>query len=246
MRRLKWVFLGIGILLLLSLSGFIIWAMNPASAMPEAQQAMISDNMVEVQKDPWLVFQPTGESPETGLIIYPGGRVDPVAYAPAARKIAENGYLVVIVPMPLNLAVFGANQAKEIVSAFPEVQNWVIAGHSLGGAMAARFADMNPDSIDGLVLWAAYPAESNDLSTSDLKTMSISGTQDGLSTPAKIQASLSLLPTDTQVVAIQGGNHGQFGWYGFQSGDNEATITRSDQQEQIIQATLALLESVGQ
>jgi Alpha/beta hydrolase family len=246
MRRLKWVFMGIGILLILSLSGFIIWASNPAAAMPEAQQAMISDNSIEIQKDPWLVFQPTGETPDTGLIIYPGGRVDPVAYAPAARRIAENGYLVVIVPMPLNLAVFGANQAKEIISAYPEVQNWVIAGHSLGGAMAARFADMNPEITDGLVLWAAYPAKSNDLSTSDLKSMSISGSQDGLSTPAKIQDSLSLLPPDTQGVVIQGGNHGQFGWYGLQSGDNEATITRSEQQEQIIQATLALLESVSQ
>lgn len=245
MKKIKWVLLGLGILLLVSVMAFVVWAMNPAPAMPEAQQALLSDNMVEVQSEPWLVFQPVGETPKTGLIFYPGGRVDPRAYAPAARKIAENGYLVVIVPMPLNLAVFGVNRAKDIITAYPEIQNWVIGGHSVGGAMAASFADKNSDSIEGLVLWAAYPAKSNDLSTSNLDMMSISGTKDGLSTPTKIEASRSLLPPDVQMVAIEGGNHGQFGWYGLQGGDNAATISRSEQQEQIVQATLDLLKRVS-
>jgi pimeloyl-ACP methyl ester carboxylesterase len=179
-----------------------------------------------------------------GLIIYPGGRVDPRAYAPIAHSIAAQGYLVVIVPMPLNLAVFGANRAAAVIQAFPDIQRWVIGGHSLGGSMAALYTDKNREQINGLALWASYPASSNNLSDSNLKVTSIYGTQDGLATKDKIDASRALLPADTTWVPIEGGNHGQFGWYGDQPGDNPATISRQDQQAQILQATLELLKSV--
>src|SRR4030067_2834600 len=106
MRKLKWIALIFGVILLLGSMSFIVWAMNSPQPMPEAQKAIISDESVEVQSEPWLVFQPTRGTPTTGLILYPGGRVDPRAYAPTARKIAESGYLVIVVPMPFNLAVF--------------------------------------------------------------------------------------------------------------------------------------------
>ena len=245
MRKLKWIALIFGVILLLGSMSFIVWAMNSPQPMPEAQKAIISDESVEVQSEPWLVFQPTRGTPTTGLILYPGGRVDPRAYAPTARKIAESGYLVIVVPMPLNLAVFGASQAGDVMSAFPDVDHWVIGGHSLGGSMAANFADNNPDLIDGIVFLASYPANSNDLSDQDIESLSIYGTQDGLASPSKILASRSLLPQDTNWLAIEGGNHAQFGWYGSQSGDNDATISRIEQQEQIQQAILELLASVN-
>jgi len=244
MRKLKWIALILGIMLLLGVMSFAIWAMNPPQLMPEAQAALISDESVEVQSEPWLIFQPTKGTPDAGLILYPGGRVDPRAYAPAARIIAKSGYLVVVVPMPLNLAVFGADQAENVISSFREIRYWAIGGHSLGGAMAARFAAQNPDSIDGIVLWASYPANSNGLSTSNLKAVSIYGTRDGLSSFTQILASRTLLPSDTRWVAIEGGNHAQFGWYGPQAGDNEAAISRADQQDQILRATLELLASL--
>jgi predicted alpha/beta-hydrolase family hydrolase len=197
-----------------------------------------------VETRPWLVFRPTDPQPSTGLILYPGGRVDCRAYAPAAQAIAAKGYLVAIVPMPLNLAVFGAGKAEAVINAHPEVTRWAIGGHSLGGAMAAQFARRQPDQIRGLVLWASYPSGSDDLSGSSLLVTSISGTRDGLSTPAKIEASRPLLPADTQWVAIDGGNHAQFGWYGRQAGDGEATIGREEQQRRIVEATLELLGRV--
>lgn len=246
MRILKWTALIFASILILGIGLFVIWALNAAQPMAESLPAMDSNETIVVQTNPWLVFQPTQKSPTTGLIFYPGGRVDPRAYAPLAYKIAENGYLVVIVPMPLNLAVFGVNQAAQVISAFPDIDHWVIGGHSLGGSMAASFADNHPDLIDGIVFLASYPANSDDLSNQDIKTLSIFGTQDGLATPIKIQASRSLLPPDTNWIAIDGGNHAQFGWYGPQSGDNKATISRAEQQEQILQATLELLASVNQ
>ncbi|MDH4136258.1 MAG: alpha/beta hydrolase, partial [Anaerolineae bacterium] len=199
------------LLFLLALVGFVVWASAPSSPMPEALAALQSDSQVRVETKPWLIFRLVAEEPTVGLILYPGGRVDPRAYAPAARAIAAAGYLVVIVPMPLNLAVFGSNRAAGVMAAFPEVERWVVGGHSLGGAMAARFAHRRPSAVQGLVLWASYPAASDDLSARDLAVASIYGTRDGLATGEKIAASRPLLPAETRWMAIAGGNHAQFG-----------------------------------
>jgi hypothetical protein len=239
----RWWVLLIGILLV-AVIGFIAWGLIIPKPMPEALAAMQTDSEVTVTTDPWLVFQPINQVPTTGLIIYPGARVDPRAYAPIAHSIAAQGYLVVIVPMPLNLAVFGSDQAASVIESYPDIQHWVIGGHSLGGSMAALYADKNREQIDGLELWASYPASSNNLADSTIKVASIYSTLDGLATKDKIDASRQLLPANTTWVSIEGGNHAQFGWYGDQPGDNPATISRQDQQAQIIQATLDLLHSV--
>ena len=44
--------------------------------------------------------------------------------------------------------------------------------------MAASYLYSNPGVADGLILWASYPAESNDLSASGLEVLSIYGTLD--------------------------------------------------------------------
>lgn len=231
-------------LLVILMGGFVIWGSTPAKPMPEALMALQPDTQVTITEGNWLTFSPTGQQPETGFIFYPGGRVDARAYAPAARQIASQGYLVVIVPMPLNLAVLDPGAAADVITAYPEVQHWAVGGHSLGGAMAANFARHNPDKIQGLVLWAAYPASSDDLSVSSLRVISIYATLDGLSTGEKIAASRALLPQNTIWTPIEGGNHAQFGWYGEQAGDNAATISRSEQQAQVIQATTQFLSSL--
>ena len=225
---------------------FVIWGSTPLGPMPEALAALESDANVAVATDPWLSFTPTQGAQNTGLIFYPGGRVDPRSYAPMARAIAEAGYPVVIVPMPLNLAVFGVNRAADVIAAHPEVEHWVIGGHSLGGSMAASFTRNNPDLIDGLFLVASYPASSDDLSGfDDLTTYSVSATNDGLATPDKIDASRPLLPADTIWVPIEGGNHAQFGYYGDQPGDGLATISREEQQRQTVEAALQMLSTVS-
>lgn len=240
----KWLWL-ILLIPVLALSGFVVWAETAPGPMPEAQAALQSDALVQVTTSPWLSFQPVNQTATTGLIFYPGGRVDPRAYAPAARSIAEQGYLVVIVPMPLNLAVLSPNRAEAVIAAHPEIQHWAVGGHSLGGSMAANFAHSHPQEVQGLVLWASYPASSDDLSQAQLQVVSIYGTMDGLATGEKIDASRALLPANTQWVAIEGGNHAQFGWYGPQSGDNPASISREQQQQETIAATLKLLQSLG-
>ena len=241
MRILKrWWWL-LPVLLIVVLGAFVVWASVAAAPMPEALNALQSDDQVQVETEPWLIFRPDGDEPAVGLVLYPGARVDPRAYAPTARAIASGGYLVVIAPMPLNLAFFAPDQAAEVMAAFPEIERWAVGGHSLGGAMAARFSYKNPDGVEGLVLWAAYPASTDDLSDYSIAVTSIYGTMDGLATGSKIAASRPLLPSSTAWAAIEGGNHAQFGWYGEQSGDGIATISREEQQQQIVAATLALL-----
>lgn len=239
----KKVLVVLGVLILIAVGAFVIWALTPLGPMPEAQAALQSDTQVIVEPDPWLTFTPAGAVKDIGLILYPGGRVDPRSYAPPARAIAEAGYPVVIVPMPLNLAVFGADKAADVIAAHPEVARWAIGGHSLGGAMAANFVAKNPETVEGLVLWAAYPTTSDDLSSRDsLAVASISATNDGLATPEDIDASRPLLPATTSWLPIQGGNHAQFGWYGPQPRDGQATISREQQMAQQVQGTVDLLQ----
>jgi hypothetical protein len=238
------ILLAVAGLLIILVAAFVAWGSTPAQPMPEALAALQSNPQANVTSGKWLTFQSAGEQPSTGFILYPGGRVDYRAYAPAAQAIAEEGYLVVIVRMPLNLAVFNPQAALGVIAAHPEIKHWAVGGHSLGGSMAANFVYTHPGAVEGLVLWASYPAASNDLSRSDVRVLSISGMLDGLSTPVKIAASRPLLPAVTTWVPIEGGNHAQFGWYGAQAGDDPATISREEQQGQIVMATLEFLGSL--
>jgi hypothetical protein len=84
------------------------------------------------------------------------------------------------------------------------VSNCLLGGHSHGGALASRFADENPWTLLRLALWAAYPAESNNLSDSSILGLSIYGTLDGLASQAEINSSRALLLDDTTWWPIRG------------------------------------------
>jgi hypothetical protein len=191
----------------------------------------------------WYVFEPDGE-PVAGFVFYPGGLVDAAAYAPLMARLSDGGALSVIVPMPLELAVLGIERAADVQAAFPRIETWVIAGHSLGGAMAADFVKGNPDAVDGLALLASYPAASTDLSALPIQAVSVYGTENGVTTAEEFQASLARLPPDTDLVVIEGGNHAQFGHYGPQAGDGMATIDREAQQRQTAETLLAFVIEV--
>ena len=224
--------------------GFIVWANNALQPMPEALAALQSDANVQVSEtNGWYVFTPTAAKPTTGLIFYPGGKVDARAYAPQMHAIAAEGYLTVITPMPLYLAIFGINKADDVVKAYPDIQHWGIAGHSLGGSMAAQYISSST-KVKGLAFWASYPAV--DLSKADIKAVSIYGTSDGVAKQESVLGGEKLLPANTPFVAIQGGDHSGFGWYGMQPGDNPATISREDQNAQTVKATVDMLASLSQ
>ena len=244
LRRRYKILIIILLVTLVIFTGFIVWAETPPLPMKQAIDSLQSDSNVTVTSSQWLTFKPTKTNYTTGFIIYPGGRVDYRSYAPLAHSIANEGYLTIVVPMPFNLAVFGANAANDVIKSYPEITSWAIGGHSLGGTMAAQYTYQNPSKIQGLVLWAAYPASGNNLSKYDLIATTIHGTNDGLVSTTQIQNSLEMLPPTTVYVEIAGGNHAQFGYYGDQSGDNQATITREAQQTQTLNATVELLQKL--
>lgn len=241
----KRILLIFALLLIAASLGFIGWASFPLGPGPDAIQAMQSDSMVTVENiQGWTVFIPANGQTETGFIFYPGGRVDYRSYAPVLKSIAEQGYLVVLIPMPLSMAVFAPDKAAKVFPAFPEIKNWVIGGHSLGGAMAARYCYKHPGEINGLALWASYPADSNSLAGQDLTVLSIFGSQDGQA--EKLAAAGNLLPADTNWVIIKGGNHAQFGDYGLQPGDGVAEISPMQQWDQVITATSTFLHKISE
>ena len=242
-RRIAAVAIGV-LLIVLVLGGVaFLWYAQPQPLLPEATAALTSTDAVEVSvgADGTLLFTPTASEPSVGLVLYPGGKVPPEAYAPAAHAIAEAGYLVAIVDVPFNLAVFDINAAQRVIDAHPEIERWAVGGHSLGGSMAAQFIDGHPGVVDGLVLWASYSAA--DLSGDGLRVLSTYGTLDqGVPSYTSPDAVAKLGgPAAVTFDPIEGGNHEQMGWYTGQPNDPPATISREAQQERIVASTRALL-----
>jgi pimeloyl-ACP methyl ester carboxylesterase len=230
---------GIAIALtIISLVAFA-WVRQVIAADATASAGLDSGPGVTVSRSEWFVFRPKDEASDVGLIFYPGGKADPVAYAPILRALASKGYFVVMTPMPLNLAILATDRAADVIHRYPQVTRWVVGGHSVGGVAAADFAAGHSRDLAGLLLWAAYPAPFDDLSASGLPVLSVSASRDELTRPVAIDRSRRLLPAPTRYVVVDGGDHWNFG--NFRGIHATATITREDQQTQIVEATAAFL-----
>ena len=220
----------------------------PQPLLPEARAALASTADVAFSReDDRYVFEPLATAATTGLILYPGGKVDPVAYAPTARDLAGLGYLVEIVPMPANLAVLGIDRASEVIAAHPEIKRWAIGGHSLGGSMAAQYLASHPGSAQGLVLWASYSAATLPVDgETSVRSLLVYGSLDAGVAGYTSGEHIANLGAPPKVVVIEGGNHEQMGWYTGQPNDPPATISRDEQQRQLIIATATFLNSLAQ
>jgi len=237
-KFLKRTAIGLLVLLAAAAAGLLIWsASSTYPAGKTAAAALQSSDTVTVTRDRWIVFSPA-EPTGQGLVFYPGGLVEPEAYAPVLRELAEQGVLVVITPMPLNLAVFNTGAADEVMAAYPEISSWVLAGHSLGGAMASVYAAQHADDLAGLALWDSYPPDSSDLSHSSLAVLSIYGTTGGVPNTDGFDSKRHLLPADTVYVPIEGASHAQFGDYGPQKGDVLPSISAAQQHALVVEHML--------
>ena len=203
---------------------------TPAGATPAVTTAEDSTS---------ITLAPEGTA-TTGLVFYPGARVDAHAYQDLLRPLAAAGHLVVILKEPLGISLLDTGQARAAMDRHPEIASWAVGGHSLGGVSASSFAAANHD-VSGLLLFASYPAE-NMTDAQGLSVLSISGSNDGLSTPDKIAASRSLLPPTTSYATVVGGVHAFFGDYGEQPGDGEPGITREQAQQQIVAESLRFMD----
>lgn len=169
------------------------------------------------------------ENSDTALIFYPGAKVEFNAYLPLMNGLCEAGLSCYLVEMPFHLAFFGMNIAGDIIARNPDVKRWYIAGHSLGGAMASSYASAHAETIEGLILYGAYPNGDFPLE----RTLTVYGSLN-TSVAEKIDYT-------ENVVVIEGGNHAQFGDYGEQKGDAAATISRTEQQTIAIDETIKFI-----
>lgn len=185
-----------------------------------------------LEKDSVITLIPD-ESNQKGIIFYPGGKVEYIAYIPLLAPLTELGYTCYIPKMPGNLAVFGVNKADDIMKNNEMIHEWYIGGHSLGGAMASSYAGKQNDNLAGIFLLGAYP--SSDLSDTNMKLLSIVGSVDGVLNQEKYEETKKNAPTESSYTIIEGGNHGGFGNYGAQEGDGRATITNVEQQRQTVE-----------
>ena len=172
-----------------------------------------------------IIFSP--ENPRAGLIFYPGGKVQYESYAPLMEACASQGLLCVLVHMPGNLAVFDMDAADGIPDEYPQVEDWYIGGHSLGGSMAAAYLGSHTEEYDGLILLASY--STGDLSGSALKVLAVYGSEDRVLNMDSYEKYRENLPEDFTEYVIPGGCHAFFGSYGAQKGDGQPDLTNEEQ-----------------
>lgn len=232
---LRW--LGTGVAALLAT---LTWWLAPYPAqVADAAQLTTPPGVTVTDSSDGILLTPT-ERRKTGTVgvaFLPGALVDPQAYIPLLTPVAQAGHPVFIAKLPLGVAFLQPDVVGAARVADRTTQEWVVAGHSLGGAVGSDQAVR--DGV-GLILLGAYPI--NDISSADIPVLSISGSNDGLTTPADVEASRKQLPAGTEFVIIPGAIHAYFGDYGAQSGDGQATISREDAQEQITQAINGFLK----
>ena len=223
-RRKKWLLAGGIVLLVLAvLTGAFFWYVSDYYPVDEiALEVLAQDSSITVQGD--LTILSPSYPADTAVIFYPGAKVEAEAYLPLLEQIRQTGVTCILVHMPFRMAIFDANAAEEVMEQFPDIRHWYIAGHSMGGAMASRFAASHPDEVDGLILLGAYiygdyPPE---------KTLTVYGSLN--------QSVEDHIDYTENVVEIEGGNHAQFGNYGPQKGDLPATISAEEQQARTVAA----------
>ncbi len=243
--RRAWVTLGISFTVI-----FVGWSLVAYRASDEARRAIRSDSTVVVTyADGIRAFVPRRPTSNgtTALIFFPGALVDPVAYAPLVRAAAAAGFPAFLVELPRRGA-FGGTESPVLEERFDRLlaasstpRHWVLAGHSRGAVVASQVAAEHRTGFVGLVVIGSSHPRDVDLSGLSVPVTKIVGTRDGLASRDEVEANRAKLPAATHWVWVEGGNHSQFGWYGFQPGDRRATIEAAAQRAAMIEAVIAAL-----
>ncbi len=236
--------------LLLFWSSVILWQLFQMNARGFDKDSMLASDqdILFAETDEYLSFVPQSDSVNTSVLFFPGALVQPEAYAPLAKKLAQKGYSSYIPKIPFRISITdnmeqnALKKTSKFIASSKE-ENWVVAGHSRGGRMAANYASLYPESISGLVLMGTTHPKDKDLSRLEFPVLKISASEDGLASPPEIDQFAHNLPDSTDFVMIQGGNHSQFGYYGFQLGAGSPTITREEQQKIIFNEVEKFLRS---
>jgi len=207
-----------GIIIALGISVFLFYVSDYYVATEVVDNMIESTNHTIESFDEYTVIIPSDNyNQDVGVIVYPGGKVEAKAYMGLLLQLADQGVTSILVDMPFNLAVFNVDAAESAQELAPNIQTWYLMGHSLGGAMASSYLK-DDQTIEGLILLAAYP-----INDRDIRTLQIVGSEDGI-------LDFTKLDDQRETYIIEGGNHAYFADYGDQEGDNDATISKTQQQ----------------
>ena len=232
-RKLK---IGIVLFLIVFFGGFFVYAQFYYHAEKTATDYINGTDDVNVTKISNGLFL-DGYGNNTTIIFYPGAKVEYTSYLPLFTNLASRGIDCYLVEMPFNLAFFGINSADDIIQN-SNYGHYFMAGHSLGGAMASSYVNSTSFNISGLIYLSSHsPKEIH------VPVLSIRGTNDGVINLTSYDNAKSLMKSNFTEVIINGGNHAQFGYYGFQSGDNQANITPESQQNQTAEAIIKFINA---
>jgi pimeloyl-ACP methyl ester carboxylesterase len=236
--RYIWHRVGVALLILMPLAAYLTF--RPWGVPPEVLASR--DGVTVTDDSDAIAFMPR-QARANALMLLPGCPVDPVAYAPLARRVADNGVLAVIVRVPFRCAP-GTMESQldarvyRLTQRWPEMR-WVLAGHSRGAAHTVRIAAGQPAHIAAYVLMGTSHPRDRDLSRLPLEITKIAATRDGVAGDGQFDT--TRLPPSTRWVRIEGGNHSQFAYYGFQLFDGRATVSREAQQDAVLRALLEAL-----
>lgn len=217
---------------------FTIWMVYSYQSKGVSKSFLKSDTTISVRdNENYFLFEPKQKFDKV-FIFYPGAMVDPKAYVPLCRKISENGIKVYLIKMPWRLASKGYEIPKKLHLFDDKTKTYILAGHSQGGKMAAQFVKENPGLVDKLILIGTTHPRDISLANSTIQILKIYGSDDGVADEYTIFKNKSKLPKTAKFVKIEGANHAQFGYYGFQFGDNSARISREKQQSETLRYIL--------
>lgn len=228
---------------------YLAFTVFSCTYLPDEAVPLVNANYSETSE--YITLAAASPGPNRAFLFLPGGLVDPHAYVPLMQRIAQQGTTVIIAKFSANLGVLELNKAKKILAEMPQIKNWYVGGHSLGGISAQAAVNKNPELFTGLILLGAYAAEQYAIPDWPQQVLSIYAENDQLSTVEEIEANADFLPPGNKIAAvaefdkldatqssaiyflIKGGNHAQFGSYGVQKGDGDATISRDQQHAQV-------------
>lgn len=239
MKHLKKILISMLLIAIMASAGFFIYTLDYYRGDETALSALTADQNIFIQVNRNQISFIPNDSSNIGIVFYPGGKVEHLAYSPLCNDLAANGINTFLIKMPFNLAVFGINMADSIINSNPEITRWYIAGHSLGGAMASQYAAENSQLINGVILLGAYSY--GDLSNTDIRLLSIYGSEDMILNQNSFNNTQSNNPPNTIYHEIVGGNHAYFGSYGDQKGDGIAKISPEEQRSETVKSILSFL-----
>lgn len=222
---LKAIFIPTSSILLIICFVLTYFAFN-YKATDNAKSYLKSDEVVRLNITQHYYHFDYEESNDTAIVFYCGAKVDPVAYSPLCSDIAHMGVDVYIIKMPLYFPLFNINAANNLVKS-GIYNNYYLMGHSLGGTTAGLYlANANNSSLKGIIFLASYP---NKKLNDSYKCLSIYGTNDLVLNKDEYNKNISNFPNNYEEIVIEGGNHSNFGDYGHQRGDGEASISNNEQ-----------------